>query len=171
MMPLTLAAVGEEAMIRKVGGKADVKKHLEDLGFVAGGNVTVIAMMGGNVIVNIKESRIAISREMAGKIMRVAIASLLLADKEILVFDEPTSGLDYCHMKETAELFRSLLGKRTLLIITHDPELILSCCTHVLHMENGEVSEFYSLDGIGGQRLIDFFVNNSKEEKAIEKAI
>lgn len=69
MMPLTLAAVGEEAMIRKIGGKADLKKHLEDLGFVAGGNVTVIAMMGGNVIVNIKESRIAISREMASKIM------------------------------------------------------------------------------------------------------
>jgi len=69
MMPLTLAAVGEEAMIWKVGGKADVKKHLEDLGFVAGGNVTVIAMMRGNVIVNIKESRIAISREMASKIM------------------------------------------------------------------------------------------------------
>ncbi len=69
MMPLTLAAVGEENMIRRVGGKADVKKHLEDLGFVAGGNVTVIAMIGGNVIVNIKESRIAVSKEMAGKIM------------------------------------------------------------------------------------------------------
>ena len=69
MMPLTLATVGEENIIRKVGGKADMKKHLEDLGFVAGGNVTVIAMMGGNVIVNVKESRIAISKEMAGKIM------------------------------------------------------------------------------------------------------
>lgn len=69
MMPLTLAEVGEENMIKKVGGKADVKKHLEDLGFVAGGSVTVIATMGGNVIVNIKESRIAISKEMASKIM------------------------------------------------------------------------------------------------------
>jgi ferrous iron transport protein A len=69
MMPLTLAAVGEENIIKKVGGKADVKKHLEDLGFIAGGNVRVIAMLGGNVIVNIKESRIAISKEMAGKIM------------------------------------------------------------------------------------------------------
>ena len=66
-MPLTLAAVGEENMIRKVGGNADVKKHPEDLGFVAGGNVTVIAMMGGNVIVNIKEFRIAIrGRSSAG---------------------------------------------------------------------------------------------------------
>ncbi len=69
MMPLTLAAVGEDNIIKKIGGKADVKKHLEDLGFVAGGNVRVIAMMGGNVIVNIKESRIAISKEIAGKIM------------------------------------------------------------------------------------------------------
>lgn len=69
MMPLSLASVGEENIIRKVGGKADVKKHLEDLGFVAGGNVTVVAMMGGNVIVNIKESRIAISKEMACNIM------------------------------------------------------------------------------------------------------
>ncbi|NCC61622.1 MAG: ferrous iron transport protein A [Verrucomicrobiae bacterium] len=69
MMPLTLAEVGEENMIKNVGGKADVKKHLEDMGFVAGGNVTVISMMGGNVIVNVKESRIAISKEMASKIM------------------------------------------------------------------------------------------------------
>ncbi|PKM71834.1 MAG: ferrous iron transport protein A [Firmicutes bacterium HGW-Firmicutes-16] len=69
MMPLSLASVGEENIIRKVGGRADVKKHLEDLGFVAGGNVTIVAMMGGNVIVNIKESRIAISKEMACNIM------------------------------------------------------------------------------------------------------
>jgi ferrous iron transport protein A len=69
MMPLTLAEVGEENIIRKVGGKADLKKHLEDLGFVAGGNVTVVAMMGGNVIVNVKESRIAVSKEMASRIM------------------------------------------------------------------------------------------------------
>ena len=68
-MPLILAAVGEENIIRKVGGKAEVKKHLEDLGFVAGGNVMVVAVIGGNVIVNIKESRIAINKEMASKIM------------------------------------------------------------------------------------------------------
>ena len=68
-MPLTLAAVGEEAIIRKVGGKPDVKKHLEDLGFVVGGNVRIVSMTGGNVIVSIKESRIAISKEMAGRIM------------------------------------------------------------------------------------------------------
>ena len=65
MMPLTLANIGEENMIRRVGGKQEVKKHLEDLGFVAGSRVTVISMLGGNVIVNVKESRVAVSREMA----------------------------------------------------------------------------------------------------------
>lgn len=69
MMPLTLANPGEENIIRKIGGKPEVKKHLENLGFVAGGNVTVISTIGGNVIVNVKESRVAISREMAQKIM------------------------------------------------------------------------------------------------------
>ena len=69
MMPLTLANVGEENIIKKVGGKPEVKKHLENLGFVAGGNVTVVTMLRGNVIVNVKETRVAISKEMAQKIM------------------------------------------------------------------------------------------------------
>ena len=69
MMPLTLASVGEENMIRKIGGKPEVRKHLESLGFVAGGNVTVVAFMAGNMIVNVKEARVAISKEMAQKIM------------------------------------------------------------------------------------------------------
>ena len=69
MMPLVLASVGEENIIRKVGGNAEMRKHLEDLGFVAGGTVTVVNTIGGNLIVNVKESRVTISREMAGKIM------------------------------------------------------------------------------------------------------
>ena len=69
MMPLTLAEVGEESIIRKVGGKQEVKAHLENLGFVVGGTVTVVSAIGGNVIVNVKDSRIAVSREMAQKIM------------------------------------------------------------------------------------------------------
>ena len=69
MMPLTLAPVGEENTILKIGGKPEVKKHLENLGFVVGGNVTVITTLGGNVIVNVKEARVAISKEMAQKIM------------------------------------------------------------------------------------------------------
>lgn len=69
MMPLTFAEVGEEKIIKKIGGKQEVKAHLENLGFVAGGAVTVISAVGGNVIVNVKDSRIAISKEMAQKIM------------------------------------------------------------------------------------------------------
>lgn len=69
MMPLTFAEIGEENIIRKIGGKQEVKAHLENLGFVVGGVVTIINTIGGNVIVNIKESRIAISKELAQKIM------------------------------------------------------------------------------------------------------
>ncbi len=69
MMPLALANVGETNTIRKIGGSAEVKKHLEDLGFSVGGSVTVISAISGNVIVNIRESRVAISEEMARKIM------------------------------------------------------------------------------------------------------
>jgi len=69
MMPLTLANTGEENLIRRVGGNGEVKKHLEDLGFVAGATVSVVASLGGNVIVKVKESRVAISEEMARKIM------------------------------------------------------------------------------------------------------
>lgn len=69
MMPLALAKIGEEAIIRKVSGNPEIRKHLEDMGFVAGGNITVVSAIGGNLIVNVKESRVAISREMATKIM------------------------------------------------------------------------------------------------------
>ena len=69
MLPLTLANIGEEQMIHKVGGSPEVKKHLEDMGFVAGGMVTVVSSLNGNVIVKVKEARVAISEEMARKIM------------------------------------------------------------------------------------------------------
>ncbi len=69
MMPLLLSTPGEENIIRKVGGNPETKKHLEDMGFVVGGTVTVVSTIGGNLIVKVKESRVAISREMAGKIM------------------------------------------------------------------------------------------------------
>ena len=69
MMPLTFANAGEENIIKKVGGNPETKKFLENLGFVAGSTVTVINDSGGNVIVNIKESRVAVSKEMASRIM------------------------------------------------------------------------------------------------------
>lgn len=69
MMPLTFADIGEEVIIKKIGGKNEVRAHLENLGFVAGTSIKIINTIGGNLIVNVKESRIAISREMAQKIM------------------------------------------------------------------------------------------------------
>lgn len=69
MMPLNLAPTGEEKIIKRIGGSPQVKRHLEDLGFVAGGSVTVVNELNGNVIVNVKETRVAISKEMALKIM------------------------------------------------------------------------------------------------------
>ena len=69
MMPLALAEIGEENAVKKIGGSPEIKKHLENLGFVVGGYVTVITSLGGNVIVNVKGARIAISEEMARKIM------------------------------------------------------------------------------------------------------
>ena len=69
MMPLALADIGTENLIRKVGGSPEVRRHLEELGFVAGGTATVVAAMSGNIIVKVKEARVAICQEMAQKIM------------------------------------------------------------------------------------------------------
>lgn len=69
MIPLTLADAGTDNIIKKVGGGPEVKKHLEDMGFVVGANVSLINSIGGNVIVSVKEVRVAISREMAQRIM------------------------------------------------------------------------------------------------------
>ena len=69
MMPLYLADPGKENVIKKVGGSPEVRQHLENLGFVVGGVASVVSSIGGNLIVNVKESRVAVSREMAAKIM------------------------------------------------------------------------------------------------------
>lgn len=69
MMPLIYANVNEPNIVRRVGGTAEVKKHLENLGLIAGSGVTLICELNGSVIVRVKEARVAISREMASKIM------------------------------------------------------------------------------------------------------
>jgi len=69
MMPLTMARTGEVNVIKKVGGKEETRRFLENLGFVTGGLVTVVSEIGGNMIVNVKESRVAINKDMANKIM------------------------------------------------------------------------------------------------------
>lgn len=69
MMPLTVAGVGVASTIKKIGGKKETRKFLENLGFVVGGTVTVVSEIGGNMIVNVKDSRVAIGKDMANKIM------------------------------------------------------------------------------------------------------
>ena len=69
MMPLTMANVGETNVIKKIGGKEETRRFLENLGFVVGGVVTVISEVGGNIIVNVKDSRVAIVKDMANKIL------------------------------------------------------------------------------------------------------
>lgn len=69
MIPLTFADMGEENVIKRVGGTPEVKKHLEDLGFVVGGTVNIVSSIGGNLIVNVKNVRIAVSKELAQKVM------------------------------------------------------------------------------------------------------
>ena len=69
MMPLTFADVGQAQIIKRIGGSPGVKKHLEDLGFHVGGEISVVNTIGGNLIVNVKECRVAVSKELANKIM------------------------------------------------------------------------------------------------------
>lgn len=69
MMPLNLANAGENLIIRKIGGNPEVKKHLENLGFTVGGEISIVSTLAGNLIVKVKESRVAVSSELARKIM------------------------------------------------------------------------------------------------------
>ncbi len=68
-MPLSMMKAGEPNVIKKVGGREDTRRFLENLGFVAGGIVTVVSQTGGNMIVNVKDSRVAIGKDMANKII------------------------------------------------------------------------------------------------------
>lgn len=69
MMPLALANIGEVQIVKRVGGNPETKRHLEDLGFTVGGEVCIVSTLGGNLIVKVKESRVAVSNELARKIM------------------------------------------------------------------------------------------------------
>ena len=99
-----------------------------------------------------------------GQKQRTAIASALCAKKDLLIFDEPTSGLDRRGMERFGSLLRELQTSAALsLVITHDPELIMSCCTHILHIENGRVLAFYPLNKAGIERVSSYFLQESDE--------
>ena len=98
-----------------------------------------------------------------GQKQRVAIASAICAGKELIFYDEPTSGLDRGGMERFGELLREMRSEITSVIITHDPELILKCCTHVLHLEAGHVLGFYSLNREGVQRIKSYYLSENDD--------
>lgn len=93
-----------------------------------------------------------------GQKQRVAIASAIASKRSILFFDEPTSGLDYRHMKEVANVLRQVRDAGiTVYVITHDPELILDCCTDIIHLEDGSVIDQYGMDEDGLRKIREYF--------------
>ncbi len=95
-----------------------------------------------------------------GQKQRVAIAGAVASERDIIIFDEPTSGLDLYHMKEVALNIEHLKTQgKTVFLITHDLEVVMECCTHVLHFENGEAIGNYPLNSEGCKKLKSFFGN------------
>ena len=93
-----------------------------------------------------------------GQKQRVAVASAIASNRDFIAFDEPTSGLDFKHMKQVAKYITALEDlDKTVFLITHDLELIYSCCNYVLHLEKGQVKELYSLKDETSGKLKDFF--------------
>lgn len=94
-----------------------------------------------------------------GQRQRVAIAQALATDRPLIVYDEPTSGLDLAHMRQVAETIRGVRARdATQIVITHDPEFVLSCCTHVAMMENGRIADTFPLCEETANRLADLFL-------------
>lgn len=92
----------------------------------------------------------------------IAIASVLASGREFIVFDEPTSGLDAGHMQQAAECILRLKEQgRNVMIVTHDPEFIACCCDYAVRIECGRISEQYSLDRSGRERLREFFIGGA----------
>ena len=94
-----------------------------------------------------------------GQKQRVAIASAIASKRSILFFDEPTSGLDYKHMKEVANVLRQVRDTGiTVYVITHDLELILDCCTDIVHFENGSIIDQFQMDEAGLEKIRNYFI-------------
>ena len=103
-----------------------------------------------------------------GQKQRVAIASALCAAKKILIYDEPTSGLDYESMRSACALIREVSKRTELsLVITHDLEFIMSCCTFILHIDHGTVKAFYPLDSTGKARVKKEFLSHKEKEEEL----
>ncbi|MDO4265658.1 MAG: energy-coupling factor ABC transporter ATP-binding protein [Eubacteriales bacterium] len=99
-----------------------------------------------------------------GQKQRVAIASAIASKRSILFFDEPTSGLDYRHMKEVANVLRQVRDTGiTVYVITHDLELILDCCTDIVHFEDGSIIDQFHMNEVGLKKIRNFFLKGVSE--------
>ena len=100
-----------------------------------------------------------------GQKQRVAIASAIASKRSILFFDEPTSGLDYRHMKEVANVLRQVRDAGiTVYVITHDLELILDCCTDIIHLEDGSIIDQYGMHEDGLRKIREYFIKGGSEK-------
>jgi energy-coupling factor transporter ATP-binding protein EcfA2 len=100
-----------------------------------------------------------------GQKQRVAIASVIASKRSILFLDEPTSGLDYRHMKEVANVLRQVRDAGiTVYVITHDLELILDCCTDIIHLEDGSIIDQYGMDEDGLRKIREYFIKGVSEK-------
>ena len=100
-----------------------------------------------------------------GQKQRVAIASVIASKRSILFFDEPTSGLDYRHMKEVANVLRQVRDAGiTVYVITHDLELILDCCTDIIHFEDGSIIDQYGMHEDGLRKIREYFIKGVSEK-------
>lgn len=94
-----------------------------------------------------------------GQKQRVAIASAIASGRSVLFLDEPTSGLDHKHMLEVAEVLREVWDTGiSVYVITHDLELIIECCTDVIHFENGTIADQYQMDAEGMEKIRKYFM-------------
>ncbi|HRU97797.1 MAG TPA: energy-coupling factor transporter ATPase [Ruminococcus sp.] len=138
-------SVMEEVMLNAAVSQEDAEKTLEELGLGDFKDRHPASLSGGQK-------------------QRTAIAAALCAGKDIILYDEPTSGLDRTGMQRFGELLNSTRSKVKLsFIITHDPELILNCCTHVLHMDRGRVTAFYPMNEEGAQRVRNYYLSKSSD--------
>ena len=138
-------SVIEEVMMNAPMGRDEALQVLDDLGLADAAERHPASLSGGQK-------------------QRVAIASALCAGKEIIFYDEPTSGLDRRGMERFGALLSRMKDRiRSSVIITHDPELILQCCTHVIHVENGRILGFYPLNEEGVERVKWYFLSRSDD--------
>ena len=104
-------------------------------------------------------SEMCIRDSSGGQKQRAAIASAIASGRSVLFLDEPTSGLDHKHMLEVAEVLREVWDTGiSVYVITHDLELIIECCTDVIHFENGTIADQYQMDAEGMEKIRKYFM-------------